>query len=258
MIILAHVGPQKLIFQLRNFDVPLMVLLSGVSFSLSFKSEPYIQYVWKRVKRLLFPTWIFLTIYFVFVKFIPSIANIDVNNFRTLFNAYSLIGEIGYIWIIRVFLMIALVAPFIYRWSNKIKSDQYYLVILFLILLLYEFVKFIASIYFKGDIAQIVDSYISPYLFYVIPYSIIFALGLRINSMRRKNNYIVLAFSLITFCCFLLFFVIKEQTFIPTQLYKFPPSIYYFSYAVFISMSLWISSHNIWQYANSRMKCNGI
>ena len=28
-IILAHVGPNEKIFQLRNFDVPLMVFISG-------------------------------------------------------------------------------------------------------------------------------------------------------------------------------------------------------------------------------------
>ncbi len=32
MIIFAHVNPPAVLFQLRNFDVPLMVLISGVSF----------------------------------------------------------------------------------------------------------------------------------------------------------------------------------------------------------------------------------
>jgi len=59
MIILAHVDPSDGLFQLRNFDVPLMVLISGVSFGLSYKGEPYGSYVWKRVKRLLLPVWIF-------------------------------------------------------------------------------------------------------------------------------------------------------------------------------------------------------
>jgi fucose 4-O-acetylase-like acetyltransferase len=34
-IILAHVSPPSLIFQLRNFDVPLMVMISGSVFYLS-------------------------------------------------------------------------------------------------------------------------------------------------------------------------------------------------------------------------------
>ena len=42
MIILAHVYPPPLLFHLRNFDVPLMVLLSGMSFVLSYNAaEPF-------------------------------------------------------------------------------------------------------------------------------------------------------------------------------------------------------------------------
>lgn len=36
MVVLAHVGPPEWLFQLRNFDVLLMVLLSGISFILKF------------------------------------------------------------------------------------------------------------------------------------------------------------------------------------------------------------------------------
>lgn len=248
MIILAHSEPNQLIFQLRNFDVPLIVLLSGASFGLSFRSEPYIQYVWKRIKRLLFPTWIFLTIYFICIKLNPSLLDIDINNFDVLFSTYFLINGSFYTWIIRVFLLVALIAPFIYQWHLNIKKDNYYLTFLFLILLGYELIKIFTSIYLTGDVGKIINFYVVPYLFYIIPYSVIFALGLRINSMKSKSNYIVLAFSFIVFCGLLLFFGIKEHTFIPTQTYKYPPSIYYFSYAVFISMILWISSHRIWTY----------
>jgi len=248
MIILAHSEPNKLVFQLRNFDVPLMVLLSGMSFGLSFKSESYIQYVWKQIKRLLFPTWIFLTIYFICIKLNPSLSDIDINNFKTIFSTYFLINDGFYTWIIRVFLLVALIAPFIYQWHLNIKKDNYYLAILFLTLLGYELVKFFTSIYLIGNAGKIINLYVIPYLFYIIPYSVIFALGLRLNSMKSKINYIVLAFSFIVFCEFLLFFGIKEHTFIPTQTYKYPPSIYYFSYAVFISIILWISSHRIWTY----------
>ena len=49
MIILAHVTPPDVIMQIRNFDVPLMVIISGISFAISFKnSEKFTIYVWKR------------------------------------------------------------------------------------------------------------------------------------------------------------------------------------------------------------------
>ena len=60
-IILAHVSAPAVIFQLRNFDVVLMVLLTGVSYELS-TSKPktlhqYLSYVYRRFKRLIIPTY---------------------------------------------------------------------------------------------------------------------------------------------------------------------------------------------------------
>lgn len=64
MIILAHVSPPDIVFQGRNFDVPLMVIVAGLSFQVSYRYESYISYLWKRIKRLLFPVWLFLSIVF--------------------------------------------------------------------------------------------------------------------------------------------------------------------------------------------------
>ncbi len=38
MVVMAHVGAPTLLFQFRNFDVPLMVLLSGISFGLAWRA----------------------------------------------------------------------------------------------------------------------------------------------------------------------------------------------------------------------------
>ena len=69
-IVVIHCEPESLwLRQIRNFDVPLMVFLSGVSYTLSIKDENtlidggYLKYVIKRFKRLILPTWIFLGIY---------------------------------------------------------------------------------------------------------------------------------------------------------------------------------------------------
>ena len=64
-VILAHTGVHGLIFQLRNFDVPLLVLLSGISFAeySSTNFQSYKEYILKRFIRLVVPTWIFLAFY---------------------------------------------------------------------------------------------------------------------------------------------------------------------------------------------------
>ena len=60
LIILAHVEAPSGITQFRSFDVPLMVFVSGLSFST--KGGGFWKYVWKRVKRLCIPVYLFLTI----------------------------------------------------------------------------------------------------------------------------------------------------------------------------------------------------
>lgn len=57
LIILVHVNCPNLIKQIRCFDVPLMVFVSGLS--CSYKSGDFWGYLLKRTKRLIIPTWIF-------------------------------------------------------------------------------------------------------------------------------------------------------------------------------------------------------
>ena len=66
-IILAHVSPPALISQLRSFDVPLMVVISGYVFAITkptsentFKLIPYVK---NRFVRLAIPVWIFLSFF---------------------------------------------------------------------------------------------------------------------------------------------------------------------------------------------------
>lgn len=57
-IILAHVNPGGLVFQLRNFDVPLMIIIS-VCLSLKTinrENFKYGKYIYSRVRRLIIPT----------------------------------------------------------------------------------------------------------------------------------------------------------------------------------------------------------
>lgn len=64
LIMLAHVNPPNLIFQIRTFDVPMMVFVSGVSYFLSKKADvSYFSYAFSRFKRLVLPVWIFFVFF---------------------------------------------------------------------------------------------------------------------------------------------------------------------------------------------------
>ena len=96
LIILAHISPPDIILNLRTFDVPIMIFVSGMTYynkhlSFSFKN------ILHRFKRLVFPVWIFLTIYFIPIILLKSVG-IDLGlNFRHILGSYLLLDGIGYV-----------------------------------------------------------------------------------------------------------------------------------------------------------------
>ncbi len=243
MIILAHVAPPDIIFQLRNFDVPLMVIVSGMSFLLSYKvQEKYSSYLWKRIKRLVFPVWIFLGLYFLALSLIhPSHTDFTA---EIMIDSFLLIGGIGYVWIIRVFLLVALVSPFLYLFHLKVKSNKTYFLAIACCLAAYELLRFISEAY--SDIPLVKS--ITMISHYIIPYALLFSIGLRLTTLTNPETTLLSRVNLAIFIiCGTLLYLINEN-FTPTQLYKYPPSIYYLSYALFVSCLLWRYSESIQHY----------
>ncbi len=65
MILLEHRKSLFIFSQIRNYDVSLMVLISGISFRSLFKKyDSYSFNVRKEVKKLILFMWIFLSRYF--------------------------------------------------------------------------------------------------------------------------------------------------------------------------------------------------
>lgn len=234
MIIFAHSEPPGILFQLRNFDVPLMVLVSGMSFGLSFNSEErFLTYFWKRIKRLVFPVWIFLSVYFVILSFLdPSSVDLKAS---TIVESYTLIDGIGYVWIIRVFILVAIVSPIIFKYSSNEKSDNNFLLNLLYLTLCYEFIRYLSLPYLSNPTVEL----ISNFTHYIIPYSIVFALGLRLPALKLTTINILAFVFITTFLVICLMLYINGGHIVQTQDFKYPPSIYYFSYAIFVSIILW-------------------
>lgn len=240
MIIFAHVDPPGVLFQLRNFDVPLMILVSAMSFSLSYKpDEPYQSYVWKRIKRLVFPVWIFLTIYFTALFALnPDHQELATN---TILTSYALLEGIGYVWVIRVFVLVALVSPWLFTWQQHTGNDSKYYVALAACFAVYELIRYVSMPYIWQGPGEI----LSAIILYVIPYGILFAIGLRMAQASKNQSYAIALLSLAVFLIAGAGLYVLNGQFVPTQELKYPPSIYYFSYALFVSSLLWIHSGKI-------------
>ena len=232
-IILAHITTDANILQIRNFDVPLMVIISGFLAVDSLKrnlkqKRPFLRYYWKRIKRLLFPTWIFLIIFFIIMTFFP-VNGMYPYNINFIINSFLLLDGISYVWIIRIFLICALITPVIY-YFDKIENDYIQFLVLVLIYILYEI-----AIALKINEMNIIFEFI---LAYIIPYGIIYLLGMISTKTSPKADSIISAIYLIAFIISGYLIYLSTGIFQPTQIMKYPPTIYYKSYALFVSFLL--------------------
>src|SRR5262245_60892763 len=102
LIILAHLDVPRWLYQLRNFDVPLIMLASGMALRQTGFKGSYADYLWKRVKRLVFPSWLFLTGYFL----VLGVTGLPLERltFDHILESYLFLSGADFVWIIRVFL----------------------------------------------------------------------------------------------------------------------------------------------------------
>ncbi len=234
LIILAHISTNPIINQIRSFDVPLLVIISGMLSVKSFnKCTNVKEYYKKRVARLLIPTYIFIILYFLLVKVLKMFVG-DFSyktDWNSVIRSFLLMDGIGYVWIIRVYLLTALSTPLLIKMKEKLNTKIYFS-ILILIYILYEFtfIIFGNSNYFLQYI-----------LYYIIPYGIILAIGIEISDNKVNNkkiqNVICISFGIIYLICIAVNMAIKGE-FVYTSQFKYPPRIYYISYAIFVSILL--------------------
>ncbi len=232
-IIFAHLCPDQTLLQIRNFDVPLMILISGYlavgSFKRSLKKDKsFLNFYWKRIKRLLFPTWIFLIIFFAIMSLFP-IDGIYPYSTDYIISSFLLLDGMKYIWIIRIFLICAFITPVIY-YFDKIESDYLQFLILLIIYILYEI-----AIFLQINEMNIVFEFI---LAYVIPYGIIYLLGMITTktSYKTDRNISLIFLATLLIVGYILYATTGVVQF--TQIMKYPPRIYYISYALFVSFLL--------------------
>ena len=227
-IILVHISPSFFWMQLRSFDVPLMVFLSGISYYLSEKQKGrdllYGKYCFKRFKRLILPVWFYLPLYFLLAAIIykqfPSIYQIVTY--------YTLLTD-WYVWIIRVFFIIAITAPWITFLFDKLSNN------LFLFVLLVFFISFECIVKVIGGVSQI-----GTFILINVPYIFIFSLGYKILKLTKKQILIVISFSSLIFLCYAFYLYKINGSYILTGYYKYPPRLYYTSYAIAICTFLWL------------------
>lgn len=233
LIILAHCNPPTTIAQLRCFDVPLMLFVSGLSYGnrkfLKFGVNFYI----KRIKRLIFPVYIFLTGYFVlFYVLGHSLSQNVIINSYLLTNA----GGIGYVWIIKVFLLIMLVTPFLVKINSRINLCCFFSLLICLFFVNESLVLFTN----KLSIHSVFQTIINEYIVEIIAYSILFLLGLRFRELNAQSEkfmfYSIIIISIIFFIIYIGLNGVPSKI---ISMYKYPPHLNYIVYGILTSTLLW-------------------
>ena len=200
--------------------------------------DSYPLYVWKRIKRLAMPAWIFLVVYFLLnwaIRWAP-----EQLKFTTIAYNFAFLqdGAIGYIWIIRIFLLVALLGPPIRYLAGRIKSTSVYLGMLLICWCVYEAILWISLPHLDNPIGRVA----SMYIFYGVSYGIIFALGARFREFSSRQIILISGVGLATFLVMMaVLYQIKGQL-VPTVHHKSPPTSYYMSNALFAGGLLYLLS----------------
>lgn len=226
-IILIHVGPGIFFSQLRSFDVPLMVFLSGVSYNLSSNQRgilSYKEYCIKRFKRLILPVWFFLPVYFL----LYIVAKQEYPTLFQVVSYYSLLTN-WYVWIIRVFFVIALFAPWVAFELNKVSNKTFYIWLGVVFILFELLVKY----------GQFTSSSLSVVFLTNIPYILIFAIGYKLLKLSVKQIIVLGSIFFVIYLLYAIYYLNINGGYVLTGKYKYPPQLYYTSYAMTVCLILW-------------------
>lgn len=188
------------------------------------------KYFVKRIKRLVVPTWIFLIFLFIFNYFF----RIQVWDKKTIISSFLLNNGIGYVWIVRIYLIIALIIPIISNSIAKYGSKKVYVgsAILYGI---YELIAYYGA--FNNGIVLYLFAYIIPCI------SLIVLSHAIVNSSNKRLIYMTIVSIVIFLMVFFRLYYINNRI-VATQAYKYPFRFYYLSYAISVSLILLLILRN--------------
>ena len=238
-LLLAHVDAPRWLMQLRSFDVPLMVILSGILAEQSFqKFANQGGYFKKRFERLVLPTWVFLVFYFLLMYVVKG----SPYNWKYYLKSFLFQRDgIGYVWIILIYFMCAILVPFLCR----LRYDGKTVWLLVVLYVLYE-----VAFYFGIGVNQ---RLIYCTVYYAVPYGMLTILGLQYRHMHKRTKGTITIIAGAIFSILAILYGRRYGEFQLVQVAKYPPRLYYLSYAILVSFLLLIyfSGRDFGFYSNS-------
>lgn len=218
-------------FQIRVFDVPLMLFASGLAYSQKDCGR-YGDFIGKRSLRILVPCWLFLTLYFLARALFSSWGWMQAVPWKEVLCSYLFlnVGSIGYVWIFRVFLLVMFLTPFLLYLEKHASPIQFILltVVLFSI-------QFILVRVFRDSQSLFVQQV----LLYALGYSIPFLLGAKLKMASHKDSLVAFGVLAVAFTAMALMKTRQDGTWLVMQQCKYPPGVYYLLYGAAVAALLW-------------------
>ena len=223
LLILAHVNTPKLINESRCFDVVMMVFLSGYCYHLSSaQRRTYRSYLTGRFRKLLIPSWEWLTGIFA-VLFLTNTIHEPVPLIKVI-ESYLLYDGIGYVWFVRVTLILALVSPILQTVSERIGSSG--VLTIFAVLFMTVVYEGLIILYNARILSHWPNLFLYLYPIYLFGYGIIYFIGIHYTRLNKRQRVILLLILLLLFgaSCYAKGFEISAN--------KYPPRVLYISYGL--------------------------
>lgn len=238
LVILAHMSLPSILLNTRTFDVILLVMVSYLTFRLTNSTNiPYLKYIWKRIKRLVIPTYIMLAVFFSLSEVISiTIQGTHAFEFKTVISSFLFLDSgIPYIWIVRIFVVIAFFAPLVSKLgANQIGINRY----LLCLISLFSIIIVSGGGKILYDVCHVENSLWSSVLTSWGVYPLIY-----IAITQLISTYLILNKRWQIISCAVLCFVLVELlyyygSFNPDD-YKSPPQLFWVVYGMLISFLLY-------------------
>ena len=242
LVIFAHSKPPVLLKHIRCFDVCLLFFVSGVSFALTNRYfindlrgiRPYLI---KRIKKLAIPAWALVTFIFISTLLICLVVKADLMYSVKDYILSMLFTNqgVGYVWIVKLYLFTAIALPFVsVRFNNYTVLKQKLLMVIYAAI--YCIMYYVYVTFIKEGINAGIQIVIEEFILCSLAYAFVAILGMVIYKNKTSVPKALVVFTL----CFVLLqiFGLKDG-FCPNET-KWPPSPYYLTYGISLSLLLYI------------------
>ncbi len=265
IIFTAHGGAPGWVIQPIGFGVVLLIITSGMSHRLLLdRKQPRIgPFLRQRLTRIVVPVWLFLALYLPLTWAACALLGEPFPWSREVLLETAVLGDgFGYVWIFRIYALLALATMPILALSRRVRSLPLWGLGVAGVLLGMELVtpRVLAQ-----DLSPEAVEWMRLVVLAVPAYTAVFALGLRLHEASHRQLLAGAAIALAAVLANMLPEVLGDGSFTGPRAHKYPPRLYYVAYGLFGTLSLalvrqplarrvpreatvWFSRNTLWVY----------